>query len=72
MPFTSRKKRPLDRNIPHLRDTKLIVIATEGQKTEKRYFDIFKTLKIQVRVIPAEDNLSAPEYVLEKMRLFFV
>ncbi len=53
MPLTSRKKRPLDRNVPHFKDTKLIVVATEGQKTEKRYFDIFKTLKIQVRVIPA-------------------
>lgn len=70
MSLTSRKKRPLDRNIPHLRDTKLIVIATEGQKTEKRYFDIFKTLKIQVRVIPADDNLSAPEYVLEKLNKY--
>ena len=70
MSLTSRKKRPLDRNIPHLRDTKLIVIATEGQKTEKRYFDIFKTLKIQIRVIPADDNLSAPEYVLEKLNKY--
>ncbi len=67
MPLTSRKKRPLNRNIPHLRDTKLIIVATEGQKTEKRYFDIFKTLKIQVRIIPAEDNLSAPEHVLKKL-----
>ncbi len=39
MGFTSRRKRPLDRHIPHLRDTRLIIIVTEGQKTEKQYFE---------------------------------
>lgn len=67
MSLTSRKKHPLNRNIPHLRDTKLIIVATEGKKTEKQYFDIFRTLKVQVQIIPADNNRSAPEYVLERL-----
>jgi hypothetical protein len=67
MSLTSRKKRPLNRNIPHLRDTKLIVVATEGKKTEKQYFDIFRNLKVQVQIIPSDNNRSAPEYVLERL-----
>lgn len=70
MPLTSRKKRPLNRKIQHYRDTKLYIIATEGEKTEKQYFDIFRNLKIQVRVIPTEGGLSAPEYVLERLEQF--
>lgn len=38
MGITSRKKRPLKREIPHLRDTRLIIIASEGAVTEKKYF----------------------------------
>lgn len=70
MALTSRRKRPLNRTIPHLRDTKLIIIATEGKKTEKQYFDLFRNVKVQILVVTADDNLSAPEYVLEKLDKF--
>jgi hypothetical protein len=70
MALTSRKKRPLDRNIEHLRDTRLIIIATEGEKTEKQYFGMFHNIKVQVQVIPTEEGLSAPEYVLERLNQF--
>ena len=70
MALTSRKKRPLNRNLPHLRDTKLIIIATEGKETEKQYFLMFKNLKLQVKIIPATDNRSSPEYVLNRLDNF--
>lgn len=70
MALTSRKKRPLDRNIEHLRDTKLIIIATEGEKTEKQYFGMFSNIRVQVKVISTEKGLSAPEYVLERLNQF--
>lgn len=70
MPLTSRRKRPLDRSIPHLRDTKLCVIATEGEYTEKLYFSMFRNPRIQVRVLPTERGHSAPEYVLEQLEIF--
>lgn len=70
MALTSRRKRPLNRNIQHLRDTKLYIIATEGEKTEKLYFGMFRNIRVQVKVIPSEAGLSAPEYVLKRLRHF--
>ena len=67
MGLTGRKPRPLNRTISHLRDTKLIIIATEGHKTEKQYFKIFGNHKVQVVVIPSHDNRSAPEYILARL-----
>lgn len=67
MPLTSRKKRPLDRPTGVLRDARLIVIATEGEQTERRYFEIFRNSKIQIRVIPTVGGESAPEYVLKRL-----
>ncbi|MEW6209431.1 MAG: RloB family protein [Acidobacteriota bacterium] len=60
----------MDRTIPHLRDTRLCVIATEGEYTEKLYFSMFRNPRIQVKVLPAEDGRSAPEYVLDRLELF--
>src|SRR5690242_8463724 len=70
MALTSRRKRPLDRTIAHLRDTRLIVIATEGKRTELQYFQSFKNTRVQIRIIPTEGGLSAPEYVLERLDEF--
>ncbi len=67
MGLTGRKPRPLNRKISHLRDTKLIIIAAEGRKTEKQYFGIFKNHRVQVVVIPSDDNRSAPEYILARL-----
>ena len=63
MSLTSRQKRPLNRNIPHLRDTKLIIIVAEGTNTEKLYFEseLFKCPRIQVKVFEIQDNKSAPK-----------
>lgn len=72
MGFTSRRKRPLDRTITHLRDTSLVVIATEGAKTEKQYFesDLFRNSRVQVKVIETLDNRSAPNHVFSRMKDF--
>lgn len=67
MALTSRRKRPLDRTIPHLRDTRLFIVATEGEKTEKQYFEMFRSSKIQVKVIPTESGQSSPDYVLKRL-----
>lgn len=65
MPLTNRK-RLLDRTINN-RDASLIIIATEGQKTEKQYFSIFRNPKINVVVIPTTDGKSAPNHVLSRL-----
>ena len=63
----SRKRRPLDRKIDHFKDTKLFIIATEGKETEKQYFDIFRNLRVQVKIIPTHNGHSAPNWVIERL-----
>jgi hypothetical protein len=71
MALTSRRRRPLDRSQAHLRDTRLIIIAAEGRRTERRYFGMFRSTRVQVKVLSADErNLSAPEHVLERLRQF--
>jgi hypothetical protein len=71
MALTHRKKRPIDRSLKSLRDTRLLIIATEGRITEKQYFAQFRNRRVQVKVIPTgEDNKSSPEYVLERLKPF--
>lgn len=67
MSLTSRKKRELDHTVPHLRDARLIVIATEGTHTEDQYFDIFESKKVQIRVLVTEDGHSAPKHVFQRL-----
>jgi hypothetical protein len=72
MGLTSRRKRPLDRSIPYFRDTHLIIIATEGTKTEKQYFEstVFRNKRVQVIVLETKDNCSAPRYVLDRLKQY--
>ena len=72
MQLTSRRPRPLDRRIPHLRDTRLVIIATEGECTEKQYFSIFerKSTRVQVRVLETTQGMSAPKHVLDRLRRY--
>lgn len=72
MSLTSRQKRPLERVIPHKRDTRLVVIATEGSSTEKDYFNIFrkKNSRVQVKVLPTVNGMSAPRHVLHRLKKF--
>ncbi|MFC1724152.1 RloB family protein [candidate division KSB1 bacterium] len=70
MSLTFRKKRPLIRTIPHVRDTRLIIIAAENTYIEKQYFSIFKHHLVQVRVLFTETGASSPRYVLERLKKY--
>ena len=71
MSLTSRRRRPLDRDQEPVRDARLVIIAAEGRDTERQYFAMFRSTRVQVKVLPADDsNLSAPEYVLARLRAF--
>jgi hypothetical protein len=68
-----RKKRALNRDIPHERDTSIIFIGIEGGSEESReakYFDIFneKDIKLQFKVIPCKDNRSSPIHVFNHLK----
>lgn len=67
MSITSRQKRPLDRTVEHERDTNIIVVATEGAKTEKLYFEIFKNRKVQIFVIPNIQHKSSPKHIKDNL-----
>lgn len=56
----------------NVRDSRLIVIATEGEKTEKQYFEnLFDSPAIQVRILETKpDDKSAPRYVLERLAAY--
>jgi len=65
-----KRKKLLDREHDR-RDAKLFIVATEGKETEKQYFGMFKSTKIQVEILATtEDGKSAPEYVLERLDKF--
>lgn len=70
MALTTRRSRPLDRVVAHLRDTRLLIVAAEGRETERQYFAMFRSTRVQVKVLSADDNRSAPEHVLERLRQF--
>ena len=54
----------------NVRDSWLCIIATEGQKTEERYFAMFQSSRVEVVVLPtSEDGKSNPEYVLNRLEL---
>jgi hypothetical protein len=60
----------LDRSY-NIRDAQLFVIATEGAKTEKCYFNFFKDSRIHIEVIETgEKNDSAPQHVLNRLNDF--
>jgi hypothetical protein len=68
MALTSRQQRPLDRSKSPQRDCRLIIIATEGQKTEKQYFSMFGNTRVQVIILPTEDGKSDPKAVLARIK----
>ena len=72
MSLTSRKKRPLDRELHPQRDSRLVIIATEGSETEPQYFRAFerRDSRIQVEVLGTERGESAPRHVLKRLRSY--
>jgi hypothetical protein len=63
-----RKKRPLDRKANPVRDTSLVVIASEDRYAVRQYFDFFQSIKIQFKVLETQDGKSAPEHVLNRVK----
>lgn len=72
--ISKRKKRSLDRSLPHRRDTNIVFIGIEGGdgkvSREARYFDIFKeqNVRFQFKVIPCDNNRSSPDQVLKHLK----
>lgn len=67
MGITSRRKRPLDRGKVEFRDAQLFIIATEGELTEPQYFEMFRSTRIQIEILPTVNGASAPGAVLDRL-----
>ncbi|HPI77316.1 MAG TPA: RloB family protein [bacterium] len=70
---TYRKKRKFEKGIDS-RYASMIIIATEGQETEKYYFDVLKVKyrnsAVCVKVIPSEEGRSSPEHIIDNLNCF--
>src|SRR5688572_27175989 len=68
-----RKFKPRTRKSKN-RDASLIIVATEGEKTEKIYLDAlheaYRNLKVHVEVLERKETASSPQHVLENMNEF--
>lgn len=67
MSLTSRKSRPLPRDVPVLRDARLFVVATEDTCAPKQYFSFFPHPRVHVKVLETQDGLSSPAHVVERL-----
>lgn len=70
MGLTSRRPRPLDRGAGQVRDSRLVIIAAEGRLTEAQYFSMFRSTRVQLKVLPTPAGDSAPEAVLARLADF--
>lgn len=62
-----RKKRPLVRNTDIVRDTRLVVIASEDKYAVRQYFELFRSRRIQFKCLETLDGSSAPAHVFERL-----
>lgn len=53
-----------------MRDARLIILACEGEKTEKDYFNGFHSTRVKIRILPCEEGKSSPEAVFHRIETF--
>src|SRR6185312_3580398 len=64
----ARRRRPIDRTVSPLRDTSLIVIASEDRYAVRQYFEFFpRTSRVQFVVLETQDGKSSPKHLLERI-----
>lgn len=62
-----RKKRPVDRSANLSRDATLVVIASEDRFAVKQYFELFRSTRVQFRVLETDHGESSPAHVLSRL-----
>lgn len=65
-----KKKRPIERTPSLKRDASLIVIASEDRYAVKQYFELFRSTRIQFKVLETDDCRSSPAHVMERLDQF--
>ncbi len=69
MTLVSRELNPLQKRESRFRSPRLIIIATEGEVTEKQYFEMrfLRNSKVKLLILETTDGRSAPQYVIERL-----
>jgi hypothetical protein len=67
MSLTSRKIRPINRDIESFRDDRFFIIASDDTYAPKQYFDMFGLSRVKVLVIPTTDGTSSAPHVLNRL-----
>lgn len=71
---SSRKPRPLDRDMQTFRDDRLYLVACDDTYAPDQYFKAYKKdflgARLQVNVVPTEDGTSSAEHVLDRLLAF--
>ena len=70
MSLIQRKPRPLNRDIADFRDDRLFIVACDDTYAPKQYFSFFNLTRVQVHVVPTQDNSSVAQYVLGRLLEF--
>jgi hypothetical protein len=70
MSILQRKTRPIptrDKDPSRLRDDLLFIVACDDRYAPKQYFGFLELTRVKIHVVPAEDNRSVAEAVLDKL-----
>lgn len=67
MALTSRRSRPIPRNVGLLRDARLFVVATEDTRAPKQYFSFFPHPRVHIEVLETQGGLSSPGHVVKRL-----
>ena len=64
-----RVKKSLQRQPGEFRDASLVIVATEGEHTERLYLDQFRNRRVKVVPVVCEDGTSSPEGTLNRLNV---
>lgn len=70
MALTSRKLRPLTREVSEYRDDRLFIVATDDTYAPLQYFNGFKFSRVRILIVPTIDGTSSASHVLARLNTF--
>lgn len=68
MSLVPRKPSVLGRSQRALRDDRMFVVATEDTYAPAQYFRVIQESRVVIRVLPSDDNRSAPQHVVDRLK----
>lgn len=69
MPSQYRSKTPYKRKV-NTRESFLVVLAVEGERTEVQYFERLQTSNLKILAIPPVNGNTSPEHILNNLKKY--